>query len=71
MKQLLSQETDASTWVTNSKPYNPLFITDVYYNFLYALIPICVAILVQSAYRHRFVFKPVRICCDTAALVCM
>jgi hypothetical protein len=40
--------------VSNSKPYNPLYITDVYYSFLYALIPVCTAILVQSFYRYVY-----------------
>ena len=69
MNRQLSDASDASTWVSNSKPFNPLYITPVYYDFLYALIPICSAILAQSFYRHRLVFRPVRICCDTSALV--
>jgi hypothetical protein len=68
MRQL-SEASDASTWVSNSKPYNPLYITDVYYDFLYALIPVCFGILVHSFYRLRFIFKPVRICCDIAAAI--
>jgi hypothetical protein len=66
--RFMTKESDSSTWVKWSIPYDPEAITPMYYDFVYLLIPSCVAILSQSLYRHRSVFKPVRICCDTAAL---
>jgi hypothetical protein len=67
--RLLSEQSDRSTWVQQSKGFWPAeFNNPLFYELMYMLVAFSGAILIHSYILHGKVFKAVRIHVDISAV---